>query len=178
MENLKELMLSRATSWGERMKIKWNGAPATYLCRELKDFLQHREQMRIGETLLLPKLTYFTSDTREDGSGIPVNLNDDTAETEAIARYLCINHQEGRFMQDCVPELMGGQTLYLPILTNGFQLPGVLTMPRYEDARIFLVSYATFKNPKTTTQKKRISGSLLNLFPGLVPEPALAPVRV
>jgi hypothetical protein len=171
MIHLREKALER-TRGLEYFKIKhgMTGIPK-YACATINDFLDHRQELEVGERVLFPILTYAPSESphlvlpMNLGNAIPIKLSDSTKKIEVYARvggYSSIDS----ILADSIKALQKGDSLYKVVLRNGFRWPKTFSEEGHVDENLYLLDFEVRGPSKRKKAPSKILNDLISeLFP-------------
>lgn len=173
MINVKEEALKKANGKLERFKIKCGLArlPADWALRSLQEYAQSHSSIGIGETILFPKLYYYSSNAEfgEDDirfeCGVFVNLRDETGDINAVVSHTSLGPDSKNLLTDYLAKMNDGEPVYFPVMRNGMHWP-YRTKP---DTTLYLLGFHRFHVPKQKTSFSRLFSDLENLALPLVP---------
>lgn len=149
MIDLKAHYIAKATSKWQRFKINYGleSLPADYACRTIQDFVLNKDKLKIQNSVIFPKATYYPDfvDDQVYGDKIKVELGDETGRIYVKVRPTCVNIEEGEMLTDSILKLKRGDTMYFPVIRNGFYLSEGIFQPEFIDDTPYLLGFQHFK---------------------------------
>lgn len=176
MIDLTKEALKHASSKWERFLIRVgvDSPIASYACRNLQEFSRGRSSLKGLQTVILPKVFYYPDGQERFEDGIlPIRLRDETGEVQAFVRSGAVT-SDSEWLVDVLNDgVNGGDTLYFPILRNGFSIPGYI----HETPGIYLLDFKSFNTPRRRFDMDATIRKLASLLPEFnLPQPATVPV--